>query len=522
VASALLTGTGLDEQQLSLAVSGTGAGQVTAAFTSGGMRDGGVPSCSSGTCAFPVRRGSALTLSATPAASSDFVQWFGDCSGDGGCALTMLQPHAVGAQLDLKRLALTVTVTGSGRVKSSPAGLDCAATSGTCSASFPYGTQVSLVSLPFRSALTSSTGCGASGTNPCVVNLTAPTSASFTFSPVNVAYLTSFGAQWSLYNLATFDALCAAGAVDGGLVTTAPAGSWVAYLSDSNGSVSAASRIGSKGWVLPDGRLITTGSPYGVRLDNPILVDEHQNLLPLGSNPRPMTASTTTGALYSGEDCGGFSGGGIIATGAADSVSSTWSSTSYATCSGSGASAASFLMYCFQVSNSASPARPVVPPGGRFAFVSRTTFPVLTATPVVDATCTAEARDAGLPGDYVALRALSNQKMADRLDAGVGLWYLPNGEPVMRSWTEFLANKVPTPITVLADGTLQSTATTVWTGASSPSQVSNDWQTCANWGDSTFSVYAGSTAALNTTWFNGVTTAPCTTTTQGAVYCFQQ
>lgn len=73
--------------------------------------------------------------------------------------------------------ALSMTVTGSGTVTSSPAGIACSA--GTCSASFPSGASVTLT--PSGGSLTGWGGaCAGAGT--CSVTMTANRAASATFS----------------------------------------------------------------------------------------------------------------------------------------------------------------------------------------------------------------------------------------------------------------------------------------------------------------------------------------------------
>ena len=84
--------------------------------------------------------------------------------------------------------ALTVAVSGSGRVTSTPAGLDCGA---TCSAQFAEGTAVALSAQPASGwALKNWTGA-CSGTSPCIVTLTADTTVGAEFNsgvtPVAVA-----------------------------------------------------------------------------------------------------------------------------------------------------------------------------------------------------------------------------------------------------------------------------------------------------------------------------------------------
>ena len=74
------TGTGGTTVTLSVAKSGSGAGTVTSAPA--GINCGA-------TCSRSFALGTALTLTATPAAGSVFAGWTGGCSGTGSCAVTV-------------------------------------------------------------------------------------------------------------------------------------------------------------------------------------------------------------------------------------------------------------------------------------------------------------------------------------------------------------------------------------------------------------------------------------------------
>ena len=66
-----------------------------------------------------------MTLTATPAVSSDFTGWSGEgCTGTSTCVVTLDQARSVTATFTLKTPTLTVskTGTGTGSVSSSPGG----------------------------------------------------------------------------------------------------------------------------------------------------------------------------------------------------------------------------------------------------------------------------------------------------------------------------------------------------------------------------------------------------------------
>jgi len=89
--------------------------------------------------------GTMVTLTATVSSGNRFAGWSGDCAGLDVCELTMDQARAVEARFEIESRTVTVTVDGSGRVTSNPAGIDCP---GTCSVDFGLGTQVELLAAP--------------------------------------------------------------------------------------------------------------------------------------------------------------------------------------------------------------------------------------------------------------------------------------------------------------------------------------------------------------------------------------
>jgi hypothetical protein len=99
-------------------------------------------------CMADVEVGASVTLDAVPSSGSRFVAWTGACATEPStrCTLQMTQARAVGASGDTRTLTVQI-VGGSGgaAVRSSPLGIDCP---GTCSAPFPYGTEVRLQVTP--------------------------------------------------------------------------------------------------------------------------------------------------------------------------------------------------------------------------------------------------------------------------------------------------------------------------------------------------------------------------------------
>lgn len=121
--------------QNQLQVSVTGSGTVTS-------NPAGI-NCPS-TCSSSFNTGTAVTLTAAPASGNSFTGWGGACSGTGTCTVTLTGNQQVTASFASAQSGpaqVSVTVSGTGAVVSSPAGINCPS---TCSASFPAGTNVAL------------------------------------------------------------------------------------------------------------------------------------------------------------------------------------------------------------------------------------------------------------------------------------------------------------------------------------------------------------------------------------------
>jgi len=155
---------------MALTVSVTGSGTV--ASSPSGIN------CPS-TCAAGFAAGTPVTLTATPASGWTFSGWGGACSGSGGCTVTMNAAKSVTATFVQQNVALSVSVTGSGAVTSSPVGINCPS---TCSANFAPATQVTLTATPANGWGFSGWGGACSGVGNCVVTMNAAQSVTATFA----------------------------------------------------------------------------------------------------------------------------------------------------------------------------------------------------------------------------------------------------------------------------------------------------------------------------------------------------
>ncbi|HEY5708513.1 MAG TPA: hypothetical protein VIS51_03890 [Solirubrobacterales bacterium] len=172
------------EFTLTVTKAGTGSGTVNCKVGAG----------SPGACAAKYPSGTALTLTAEASAGSEFAGWSGgSCSGTGSCALTMNATKTVTATFNLKpvvveyALAIEKIGTGTGKVTSSPAGIDCGS---DCEANFADETKVTLTATGGEgSAFDHWTGSGCNK-ETCVVTMTRARTVKAVFDAVGQRTLT--------------------------------------------------------------------------------------------------------------------------------------------------------------------------------------------------------------------------------------------------------------------------------------------------------------------------------------------
>lgn len=165
-------GGGTTSVTLNIAIAGKGS--VTLASLS--------MNCSAN-CAQAVASGSAVHLDATPASGMFFSGWSGACTGTGGCDLTLTQDAAVNATFApgppaMVTLAVRLVGSGSGRIVSSPTGIDCP---GTCAMEIARGTPVTLNRAANPGSSFDGFGGGCSGLN-CASSFSANTTVYANFS----------------------------------------------------------------------------------------------------------------------------------------------------------------------------------------------------------------------------------------------------------------------------------------------------------------------------------------------------
>ncbi len=134
-----------------------------------------------------------LTASASPGSA---FEGFGSC-GDETCTIDPIEPgktyevNVTFVRVRPSQFPLAVTVSGSGKVTSSPAGIACAP---TCSASFPTDSTVTLTASPTPGwSFTGWTGA-CTGTGPCSVTMADPRTVTATFAPPDTVYAVAVAA----------------------------------------------------------------------------------------------------------------------------------------------------------------------------------------------------------------------------------------------------------------------------------------------------------------------------------------
>lgn len=181
-------GTDPDPVQQTLTITGSGVGSGTVTSAPAGINCTFAAGVVSGSCSTTFDEGTAVVLTAAPAAGSSFAAWMGACTGAGTCSVTMSADQTADAQFEVipqHTLTVTGSSTGTGTVTSAPAGIACTSTagveSGTCSTAYDEGTAVVLTA----AAVTGSSFVGwtgaCTGTGTCSVTMSADMSADAQF-----------------------------------------------------------------------------------------------------------------------------------------------------------------------------------------------------------------------------------------------------------------------------------------------------------------------------------------------------
>lgn len=161
-------------RKLDVSVQGPGLGSVTST-------PAGVTRCTI-FCEAWFLGGTQVTLVAAPSPGFGFSGWSGACTGTGKCIVTLNQARSVKATFVLLPTAtLTVTKAGSGtgRVTSTPVGINCGT---TCVHAFKSATSVTLTAKPGQGSSFTGWSGACSRTGPCVVSMYGAKKVAATFS----------------------------------------------------------------------------------------------------------------------------------------------------------------------------------------------------------------------------------------------------------------------------------------------------------------------------------------------------
>jgi poly(3-hydroxybutyrate) depolymerase len=155
---------------LNVTKAGTGTGTVTS--TAGGIDCGT-------TCTASFASGTDVTLSASADTGSAFGGWGGACSGTGRCVLDMTADRSVVATFRPARYSLAVSKAGSGSgTVTSGSDIDCGF---LCSGVYVHGTQMTLTATAASGSTFAGWSGACTGTQDCVVDMTAARVVTATF-----------------------------------------------------------------------------------------------------------------------------------------------------------------------------------------------------------------------------------------------------------------------------------------------------------------------------------------------------
>ena len=179
---------------LTVSKTGTGTGTVTSSPT-------GI-NCGS-TCSANFAANSTVTLTASSATNSTFAGWSGACtSAATTCTVSMTAAKSVTANFNLvpRQLTVSKTGTGTGTVKSSPAGINCGV---SCVANFANNSTVTLTAAPtLGSIFTGWSGACTNVTGVCTVSMNATKSVVANFTNANcktsVGVGSSLNSSWNI------------------------------------------------------------------------------------------------------------------------------------------------------------------------------------------------------------------------------------------------------------------------------------------------------------------------------------
>ena len=263
-----------------------------------------------------------VTLSASPAPGSTISGWsIAACGTSPTCEVTLSAASTtVTVTFALASYKLTITNTSLAGKTGSITSPEISCNSGTCDATFLYGTSVTLSAAPSATGYFGGWTGDCTGFGACTVLVSGDKSVVGTFTPANLVFTTSTqytlpqiialgsGATREAKVLSGADAACASAA------NGKHSGHFVAWVS---GSIGAQARLSAspsgnskpRGWVRPDGKpFIDVGptTPDGKAVNYyPASLDELGAAVPLDHTF--LSATTYNGAPASWGNCNAWS-----------------------------------------------------------------------------------------------------------------------------------------------------------------------------------------------------------------------
>ena len=400
-------------------------------------------------------------------------------------------------------LTLRVMARGNatGSIRATAPQMNCAS---ECTIAVQQGAPVTLNAEPAAGYWLEgwSGACASASGTSCTLTLTSNQLVTAIFTPANVAFVTSTTrVVANLGGVAGADAICVERAKAGNLTGQ----TWKAWLATA--TISPRMRFAAaRGWVRPDGK------PFADKLDDltdqtnrgrvwfyPPKLDEAGREIAKGN-----IASCANGGEFfcnSSPVCGPD---GQEYT--ANVGRMCWGQTDHSwelagTC-GDGCGLAMHLL-CLGTDYKAQVTLPALPPSAKIAFVG----PVLKGNSTVagaDALCASEAKNANLPGTFLALITPTGMTAASRFTLSAGPYHRPDGLPIAATANDLFMGKIAAPIIQSASGRYISGGNDALTGGTTPFEVGVDANNCRNFtsnaaGDRTIT---GAPMGTNTNVFN--------------------
>lgn len=495
---------------------------------SGTVSDGAAFSCSTGSCMATYPHGTAVTLTATPDASTTFSSWSGACTGSGSCVLAMTANRNVTATFVPRTYPVSVSPIGSGSGTIMGTGISCSLPAGgsnDCDQNVNHGTSLVLTANVSAGSTFAGWGgdCAAAGTaTTCtLMNITGArdVTATFTLATHTLTVTSPTGGMvrdstpgstincpgdctqaYPSGTLVTLDAIPASGYRFGGWSDSA------CGASPSCSFTMTAARSISATWIrvatvtvrllgshLTDG-IVSSGMPpfscsgSGSGSCTPLVVDVGTSVT--------FTASTRSGApAWVGVTS--WTGATPVCMGPVCTLNVTGDVTLSATFG--------------QL--------------GLLAFVTGATYTgALSGLTGADTSCNTAATAAGLPGTYTAWLSSSTTSALSRIPAAASGWVRVDGRPFAPSRADLGGALTRFPLNVTESGATVSTAL-VWTntGANGSSIITVPGNVCADWASSNSANTArsGSTGYTGNEWTDAGVTAVTTCNTRQRLYCLQ-